>query len=89
MNGIKNWLAGMFTNPATGQASHTKIWANVAFGSMTYKFLTAPTPVEWMWWCFGVVVGGYALGKRGLSIIPQVAAIRKEEANDPDTDVAE
>nr|DAV10652.1 MAG TPA: Protein of unknown function (DUF2644) [Caudoviricetes sp.] len=89
MNKFCSWLAGAFTNHSTGRASHTKIWTHVAFASMTYKFLTATTPVEWMWWCFGCIVGGYALGKSGLSIIPQVAAIRKEEANDPDTDAAE
>lgn len=86
MSKFRNWLAGMFTNPATGQASHTKIWANVAFAAMTAKFVMAPEPVEWMWWCFGVVVGGYALTKRGLSIIPQMVAMKQEESDDPDTD---
>lgn len=78
MNGLKNWLAGAFTNPSSGSASHTKIWANVAYTVMTYKFVTAPEPVEWMWWSYGCIVGGYALIKRGLSIIPQLEQIKQQ-----------
>ena len=78
MGGLKNWLAGSFTNPATGQASHTKIWANVAYAAMTYKFVMVPEQLEWMWWAYGCVVGGYALIKRGLSLFPQLEQMKQQ-----------
>ena len=34
-------FAGLFTNPATGALSHSKLWANIAAALMTYKFATA------------------------------------------------
>lgn len=71
------WLGGLITNPATGHISHTKLWANIAAAVMTAKFvLTADTP-EWLWWAYGSMVGGYALIKRGMAVIPQVAQINK------------
>ena len=54
-------FAGLFTNPATGALSHSKLWANIAAALMTYKFATAAESAEWMWWCYGAMVGGYAL----------------------------
>ena len=86
MNKFGTWLAGNFTNPATGQASHTKIWTNIAYAVMTYKFVMAPEPVEWMWWAYGGIVGGFALVRRGLSVIPQLAAIKKETESENDVD---
>ena len=85
MSGFKHWMAGAFTNPTTGQASHTKIWANVSCAAMTYKFLLTDAPME-IWAVYGCIVGGYVLGKRGLSIIPQLAQIKqgKERENDVD-----
>ena len=76
MNRLK-WLGGLVSNPATGQVSHTKLWANVAAAAMTYKFVAAADAPEWMWWAFGAMVGGYALIKRGIAAIPQVAEIQK------------
>ena len=74
---ILKWLGGLITNPATGHISHTKLWANIAAAVMTVKFvLTADTP-EWLWWAYGSMVGGYALIKRGMAVIPQVAQINK------------
>lgn len=32
---------------------------------------------EWLWWAYGAMVGGYALIKRGIAAIPQVAEINK------------
>ena len=52
-----SWLAGLFSNPKTGQASHTKLWANVAAGVMTYKFAMLPDAPEWAWWAYGAMVG--------------------------------
>ena len=59
-------FAGLFTNPATGQISHSKLWANVAAALMTYKFATAAESAEWMWWCYGAMVGGQQQRQRGF-----------------------
>ena len=72
------WLGGLITNPATGHISHTKLWANVAAGCLTYKFMQTPDAAEWLWWAYGAMVGGYALIKRGIAAVPQVAQIAKE-----------
>ena len=61
---LLKWLAGLISNPATGQISHTKLWANVAAGVMTWKFAAMPDAPEWAWWAYGAMVGGYALIKR-------------------------
>jgi hypothetical protein len=71
------WLGGLVSNPATGKISHTKLWANVAAVSMTYKFSQTADAPEWLWWAYGALVGGYALIKRGIAAIPQVAEIYK------------
>ena len=88
MNKFSTWLAGNFTNPATGQASHTKIWTNIAYAVMTYKFVMASEPVEWMRWAYGGIVGGFALVRRGLSVIPQLAAIKQETERENDVDAS-
>lgn len=75
------WLSGLITNPATGQISHTKLWANIAAGMMTYKFFQTASAPEWLWWAYGGMVGGYALIKRGIAAIPQVAEINKERSD--------
>ena len=75
------WLAGLITNPANGQISHTKLWANVAAAAMTVKIILHPEAPEWLWWAYGGMVGGYALIKRGIAAVPQVAAINKREAD--------
>ena len=64
---LLKWLAGLISNPATGQISHTKLWANVAAGVMTWKFAAMPDAPEWAWWAYGAMVGGYALIKRGIA----------------------
>ena len=73
------WLSGLVVNPATGQISHTKLWANVAAACLTYKFMQTADAPEWLWWAYGSMVGGYALIKRGIAAVPQVATINKEE----------
>ena len=40
---------------------------------MTYKFSQTADAPEWLWWAYGALVGGYALIKRGIAAIPQVA----------------
>lgn len=80
---LLKWLAGLISNPATGQISHTKLWANVAAGVMTWKFAAMSDAPEWAWWAYGAMVGGYALIKRGIAAVPQVAQIvRDKEAGD-------
>ena len=80
---LLKWLTGLISNPATGQISHTKLWANVAAGVMTWKFAAMPDAPEWAWWAYGAMVGGYALIKRGIAAVPQVAQIvRDKEAGD-------
>lgn len=81
---LLKWLSGLISNPATGTISHTKLWANVAAGAMTIKFIQSVDTIEWLWWAYGVMVGGYALIKRSIATIPQVMQIKK--GND---DVAE
>lgn len=76
------WLAGLISNPATGQISHTKLWANIAAAAMTAKFVLTPDPPEWLWWSYGAMVGGYALIKRGMAVIPQMAQIAQQKEKD-------
>lgn len=71
------WLGGLVSNPATGKISHTKLWTNVAAASMTYKFSQTADAPEWLWWAYGALVGGYALIKRGIAAVPQLAEIKK------------
>lgn len=77
-------LWGLIANPATGEISHSKLWSNIAAGVMTYQFCRATPAPEWMWWAYGSMVGGYALIKRGIAAIPQIAQI-KAEAQKGDT----
>ena len=44
---------------------------------MTYKFAAMPDAPEWAWWAYGAMVGGYALIKRGIAAVPQVAALHQ------------
>ena len=77
MTAFAKWLGGLVSNPATGNISHTKLWANVAAAAMTWKFAQTAEAPEWLWWAYGAMVGGYALIKRGIAAIPQVAEINK------------
>lgn len=79
---LLKWLAGLISNPATGRASHSKLWTNVAYATMTYKFATSTDPPEWLWWAYGAMVGGYALIKRGMAVIPQMAQIAQKGKKD-------
>lgn len=76
------WLSGLVSNPATGQISHTKLWANVAALAMTVKFAGTSDAPEWLWWAYGAMVGGYALIKRGIAAVPQVAQIAQGKERD-------
>ena len=76
------WLLGLIANPATGQISHSKLWANITAACMTYKFIQTPDAPEWLWWAYGGMVGGYALIKRGIAAVPQVAQINQSKEQD-------
>lgn len=81
------WLGGLISNPATGQISHTKLWANIAAACMTWKFAQTPDAPEWLWWAYGAMVGGYALIKRGMAVIPQMAQIAQQKGKNDVADV--
>lgn len=49
----------------------------MAAASMTYKFSQTADALEWLWWAYGALVGGYALIKRGIAAVPQLAEIKK------------
>ena len=48
---------------------------------MTYKFIQTENAPEWLWWAYGGMVGGYALIKRGIAAVPQVAQIQKGQSD--------
>lgn len=64
-------LYGLIGNPATGEISHTKLWANIAAAVMTVKFAILPDPPLDLWWAYGTMVGGYALIRRGIAAVQQ------------------
>lgn len=66
INSIK-WLSGLITNPATGKISHSKLWANVAAGAATYKFIALPVLDADIWIAYLGLVGGYAVARKWLS----------------------
>lgn len=70
-------IIGLIANPATGQISHTKLWANIAAFLMSVKFYQTDNPPDWLWLYYGGLVGGYALIKRGIAAFPQIAEIKQ------------
>lgn len=80
--GFIKWLGGLISNPATGQISHTKLWANIAACAMTTKFALTENPPEWLWWAYGAMVGSYALIKRGIAAVPQVVGMTNKGRGD-------
>ena len=82
MNTLKKWLTGLFCNPATGEVSHTKLWANVAACVMTVKFAVLEQAEIDLWWAYGSMVGGYALIRRGIAATQQFARPAAEPLQD-------
>lgn len=74
---VGGWLGGLVNNPTTGKISHSKLWANIAAGVMTWQFVSGDAP-EWQWWAYGGMVGGYGLAKRAIAAVQQVSEIKKE-----------
>lgn len=87
-------LISLIGNPANGQLSHSKLWANIAAAVMTAKFLLNPDPSLDLWLAYGGMVGGYALIRRGVAAAQQVGEARAgcdgeaaEAGNNPKGDV--
>ena len=78
------WIGGLFTNPTTGDISHTKLWANVAALVMTVKFAGMDTPELDLWWAYGAMVGGYALIRRGIAAAQQFGEVTSKPAGGKD-----
>lgn len=62
-----SYLGGLFNNAATGEMSHSKLWANVAAGAATYKFITLPDLNAEIWVAYLGIVGGYAVARKWLA----------------------
>ena len=69
----------IFKNPATGNVSHSKLWANVACAAGTVKFEMLPDPSAEIWAVYLGVVGGYAVARSLVSVK------RQEVENDAQT----
>ena len=80
------WIGGLFTNPTTGDISHTKLWANVAALVMTVKFARMDTPELDLWWAYGAMVGGYALIRRGIAAAQQFGEVTSKPAGGKDAE---
>lgn len=58
-------------NPATGNVSHSKLWANVACAAGTFKFVMLPDPSAEIWAVYLGIVGGYAVARSFVSVMRQ------------------
>ncbi|HGG9679855.1 TPA: hypothetical protein ACJJ9X_002165, partial [Neisseria meningitidis] len=53
---------------ATGNVSHSKLWANVACAAGTFKFVMLPDPSAEIWAVYLGIVGGYAVARSFVSV---------------------
>jgi len=63
-------LADLFTNPASGRLSHSKLWANVACATATGMFVyqgVAGTLTAEVWLIYLGVVGGYSAARSWIA----------------------
>lgn len=63
-------LSDMFTNPASGRLSHSKLWANVACASATGMFIyqgVAGQLTTDTWLVYLGVVGGYSAARSWIA----------------------
>ena len=81
-SGCMQALFGLVGNPVTGQMSHSKVWANIAAAVLTYKFMQQSEPLEWTWYAYGGMVGGYGLAKRVIAGVQQVAQNKKDNRDE-------
>lgn len=68
---IKMRIFDIFKNPATGNLSHSKLWANVACAAGTFKFVMLPDPSAEIWAVYLGIVGGYAVARSFVSVKQQ------------------
>ena len=61
-------ILDIFKNPATGNVSHPKLWANVACAAGTFKFVMLPDPSAEIWAVYLGIVGGYAVARSLVSV---------------------
>ncbi|MGE9658475.1 hypothetical protein ABX022_01855 [Snodgrassella alvi] len=61
------YLGGLVNNVETGQLSHSKLWANVAAGAATYKFIALPDCDAEIWIAYLGIVGGYAVAMKWIA----------------------
>jgi len=64
-------MKDLITDSGTGQLSHTKIWANVAYASATVGFLYAVykgTATSDIWFVYLGIVGASATASKLLSL---------------------
>ncbi|TCP09259.1 hypothetical protein EV683_12929 [Crenobacter luteus] len=63
-------LADLFTNPASGRLSHSKLWANVACATATGMFVyqgVAGALTAEVWLIYLGVVGGYSAARSWIA----------------------
>jgi len=63
-------LSDLFTNPASGRLSHSKLWANVAYSSATGMFVyqgVAGQLTTDTWLVYLGVVGGYSAARSWIA----------------------
>lgn len=63
-------LSDLFTNPASGRLSHSKLWANVACASATGMFIyqgVAGQLTTDTWLVYLGVVGGYSAARSWIA----------------------
>jgi hypothetical protein len=61
------YFGGLVNNVETGQLSHSKLWANVAAGAATYKFIALPDCDAEIWIAYLGIVGGYAVAMKWIA----------------------
>lgn len=61
-------ILDIFKKPATGNVSHSKLWANVACAAGTFKFVMLPDPSAEIWAVYLGIVGGYAVARSFVSV---------------------
>ncbi len=76
---MKMRLLASFKRPATGNVSHSKLWANIACAAGTVKFVMLPDPSAEIWAVYLGIVGGYAVARSLVSVK------RQEVENDAQT----
>lgn len=63
-------ILDLITDAATGQMSHTKLWANIGYGAMTYAFLADALSggfTDMKLFAYGAIVAGSATASKMIS----------------------